>query len=204
MTLPTQLTVLRIVLAPVFFLLFAVLEPTQIGWAMAVFVVAALSDWYDGHFARKLNLVTPFGAFLDPLADKILTSAAFFAFAARGLVPWWMVLVVIARDIYLTGFRMLADSLGTGVRTSFFAKMKTFTQMVFIGSVLIGIAASKESWGVITTLGKFWVQPEVLYWTMLVVMALTAISAAEYTYENWQVLRAIFKRLFSRRSPQEL
>ena len=86
MSFPTQLTVLRILLAPVFFVLFAVIDPTPYLWAALVFVVAALSDWYDGYFARLWKLTTPLGAFLDPLADKFLTSAAFIAFASRGLI----------------------------------------------------------------------------------------------------------------------
>jgi len=204
MSFPTQLTVLRIVLAPVFFVLFAVMDPAQVVWATVVFVIAAMSDWYDGHFARKLNLVTPFGAFLDPLADKILTSAAFIAFAVRGLVPLWMVVIVIGRDIYLTSFRMLADAAGTQVRTSFFAKMKTFTQMLFIGAVLFGLLASTLQPNNILHFAASIIAPDLLYWIMFVVTAMTTISALEYTYENWTVFVAIVRRYLLRRSAQEL
>src|SRR3954462_2251177 len=98
MSFPTQLTVLRILGVTVFFILFAVVEPTPYLWATVVFVVAALSDWYDGYFARLWKLTSPMGAFLDPLADKLLTSAAFIAFAAKGLVPEWIVAIIIVRD----------------------------------------------------------------------------------------------------------
>ncbi len=202
MSFPTQLTVLRIILVPVFYLLFAVLDPPQIAWAGAVFLVASLSDWYDGYYARHLNLVTPLGAFLDPLADKLLTSAAFIAFASRGLVPWWMVVVVIARDIYLTLFRMSADSVGAQLKTSFFAKMKTFTQMVFIGLVLLALIASSMPVGIASFTQRL-VEPGTLYWFMLGVAVMTALSAGEYTYDNWHVLVSIGRRYTGQRA-QEL
>src|SRR4051812_3828551 len=122
MSFPTQLTVLRILLAPVFFVLFAVVEPTPYLWATSVFIVAALSDWYDGYFARLWKLTSPLGAFLDPLADKLLTSAAFIAFASKGLIPVWVVALIILRDIYATVFRIMADSIGQPIKTSSFAK----------------------------------------------------------------------------------
>jgi len=204
MSFPTQLTVLRIILVPVFYLLIAVLDPPQLTWAGVIFLVAAVSDWYDGYYARQFNLVTPFGAFLDPLADKLLTSAAFIAFASRGLIPWWMVLIVISRDVYLTLFRMSADSVGTNMKTSYFAKMKTFTQMVFIGMVLVALIASTWSLPVVSPVAQWLVQPGVLFWIMLGVTLMTAISAGEYTYDNWHVLLRIGRRGFGHRSPQEL
>jgi CDP-diacylglycerol--glycerol-3-phosphate 3-phosphatidyltransferase len=203
MSFPTQLTVLRIILVPVFYLLFAVIDPPLVLWAGIVFLVAAVSDWYDGYYARQLNLVTPLGAFLDPLADKLLTSAAFIGFASRGLIPVWMVLIVIFRDIYLTLFRMSADSVGAKVKTSFFAKMKTFTQMVFIGLVLFALTASSWSVG-IASLTQRLIEPQTLFWVMLGVTLMTALSAGEYTYDNWHVLVNIGRRYFGRRSAQEL
>src|ERR1700730_995727 len=147
MSFPTQLTVLRILLAPVFFVLFAVIEPTPYLWAAIVFVIAALSDWYDGYFARLWKLTTPMGAFLDPLADKFLTSAAFIAFASRGLIPEWTVAIIIARDIYATLFRVLASSIDQPIKTSSLAKYKTFFQMVFICYVLAGVMMSNGTFG---------------------------------------------------------
>src|SRR5438105_10916262 len=111
MSFPTQLTVLRIVLAPIFYLLFAETTPPAYTWAAAAFFVGALSDWYDGYFARIWKLTTPLGAFLDPLADKLLTSAALIAFAAKDIIPEWMVVIIVARDIYVTVFRMLAEGI---------------------------------------------------------------------------------------------
>jgi len=189
---------------PVFFLLFAVIEPPLVLWATIVFVLAGLSDWYDGYYARRLNVVTPLGAFLDPLADKLLTSAAFIAFATRGLIPVWMVALVLFRDIYLTLFRVAADSLGVSVRTSFFAKMKTFTQMVFIGLVLLSLTLASLNVGGVAALARDIASPEVLYWVMLGVTVMTTLSGIEYTYDNYGVLASYVGRLFGRRSPQEL
>src|SRR5579872_4857082 len=137
MIFPNQLTVLRILLAPIFFVLFAVVEPTPYLWAALVFVIGALSDWYDGYFARLWKLTSPLGAFLDPLADKFLTSAALIAFASKGFIPEWAVIAIIARDVYVTLFRMLATSIDQPIKTSSLAKYKTFFQMVFIAYVLV-------------------------------------------------------------------
>lgn len=197
MSFPTQLTVLRILLVPVFYLLFAVIEPAQLSWAAAVFLVAALSDWYDGYFARLLNLVTPLGAFLDPLADKLLTSAAFIAFASRGLIPWWMVVVVLGRDVYLTVFRMLSDSIGMPVRTSIFAKIKTFVQMAFIGFVLLSLSIASWHLGAASQFASAASTSEILYWAMLSVTSLTFLSGVEYSYDNWNTLRALSRSVFS-------
>ncbi|MEO6939339.1 MAG: CDP-diacylglycerol--glycerol-3-phosphate 3-phosphatidyltransferase [Candidatus Kapaibacterium sp.] len=205
MTLPTQLTVLRIVLAPVFFLLFAIVEPAEMSWAAGVFLVAAVTDWYDGYFARRMNLTSPLGAFLDPLADKLLTSAAFLGFATRGLLPWWMVLLVLARDIYLTVFRMSADAVLQTVKTSYFAKMKTFAQMVFIGYVLLTLMMATGTFGIEPMrLGATLADPELLYWIMAVLVSLTIYSAIQYTYDNWNVVVAVFRRYVLSRKPMEL
>jgi len=205
MSYPMQLTVLRIILVPVFYLLFAVIDPPQMFWAAIVFLIAALSDWYDGYLARRFNLMTPLGSFLDPLADKLLTSAAFVAFAAIDFVPWWMVIIVIVRDAYLTGFRMLADSIGSSVKTSYFAKLKTFFQMVYIGLILTGLSFIEQPWGVfLHSVGEILTSPVLLYWGMVVVTFLTAASAVQYTIDNWAVFPRIIRRYIFRRSPQKL
>src|SRR5207302_1609941 len=160
-----QLTVLRIVLAAVFFVLFAIVEPPMVGWASAVFVIAAATDWWDGHLARAMKATTPLGAFLDPLADKLLTGAALVAFAWQGLVPMWMVIVILARDAYLTVLRTVADSMQLPVKTRYIAKVKTFVQMTFI---VIMLAATLFMPSVI--------QPNILSWPMTVIMILTVAS----------------------------
>jgi len=133
-----------------------------------------------------------------------LTSSAFVAVAARGLIPWWMVLLVIARDIYLTLFRMSADSVGMTVRTSFFAKVKTFVQMAFIGIVLLALASLDWHIAGTTSFAIHATSTEALYWMMLVVTLLTFLSAVEYTYDNWRVFRALGRRYIVPGSTPEL
>lgn len=205
MSFPTQLTVLRILLAPVFFVLFAVVEPTPYVWAATVFVIAALSDWYDGYFARLWKLTTPLGAFLDPLADKFLTSAAFIAFASKGLIPEWTVAIIIARDIYVTLFRVLASSIDQPIKTSSLAKYKTFFQMAYICYVLIGVMMGSATFGIPAVgFGTAMMNETLLYWAVFGITMLTLMTAVQYTYENAQVFRLVFRRYVFKRSPQEL
>jgi CDP-diacylglycerol--glycerol-3-phosphate 3-phosphatidyltransferase len=205
MSFPTQLTVLRILLAPVFFVLFAVVEPTPYLWAVFVFVIAALSDWYDGYFARLWKLTTPLGAFLDPLADKFLTSAALVAFAAKGLVPEWAVAIIIARDIYVTLFRVLASSVDQPIRTSSLAKWKTFIQMVSICYVLAGVTMKSGVLGqAVAGFGLQMINEDIIYWVFFGIAMLTLLTAIQYTYENAGAVRHVFRRYVFKRSPQEL
>jgi CDP-diacylglycerol--glycerol-3-phosphate 3-phosphatidyltransferase len=205
MSFPTQLTVLRLVLAPIFFLLFAVADPPLYEWAAIAFMVGALSDWYDGYFARLWKLTSPLGEFLDPLADKFLTSAALIGFAAKGFIPEWTVAIIIARDIYVTVFRILADKSNQPIKTSMLAKYKTFFQMVFICYVLLAIVMSVGSFGAsaIKT-GTAMMNQSYLYWSVFAITMLTLVTAVQYTYDNAQVFRLVIRRYFFKRSPQEL
>ena len=203
MTFPIQLTVLRIVLVPVFFILFAVVTPAATGWAVVVFVLAAASDWWDGYMARAMKLTSPLGAFLDPLADKLLTGSAFVAFAMRGYIVWWMALLVIGRDLYLTIFRVASDANGLPLKTSYFAKVKTFVQMTFIALMLAALVAQQGTLGVLLEhVASYLLLSNVLYWSMSIVTFLTVISALMYSYDNWPVLRATVQRYLLRRTPQ--
>jgi CDP-diacylglycerol---glycerol-3-phosphate 3-phosphatidyltransferase len=198
---PTQLTVLRIVLAPV---LYVLLISNEAGWAGIVFIVAAASDWWDGHIARSMNLVTPLGAFLDPLADKLLTGAAFIAFAWMGFIPWWMVAVILLRDIYMTYFRVVADSMGLSLRTTNFAKGKTFVQMTFIAILLAALISVTGVFGnSLASIGREISSSNELFWAMAAVTLLTASSALIYSYDNWPVLRATTMRYIFRRAGEK-
>ena len=195
MSLPNQLTSLRIILAPLFYILFAVVDPPLYGWAVIVFIVAGITDWYDGYFARKLGKLSAFGAFYDPLADKILTSFAFIAFASKGLVPIWCVVLIIFRDTYLTLFRMLADSRGQSIKTSNFAKYKTFFQMTFISYLLIALMLADGYMGNgVVSFGQILLEKQVVWWLIVLITALTVLSAAAYTYDNFGTLKTIVKR----------
>ena len=191
MKLPTQLTVLRIILVPVFFVLFAIVQPPEIGWAVLVFAIAAVSDWWDGHIARRMNLTSELGAFLDPLADKLLTGSAFLAFAWNGYIPWWMVAIVLVRDVFLTVLRSRAERHGMHVRTSYFAKVKTFSQMTFILLVLALQLAVRGDLGTpLHSLGSVFFAGTLPVWIMGLVTLLTFTSGLLYAYDNWYVLRA--------------
>ena len=204
MSFPIQLTIFRIVLVPVFFILFAVVTPAAMGWAVVVFVLAAASDWWDGYVARKMNLTSSLGAFLDPLADKLLTGSAFVAFAMRGYIVWWMALLVIGRDIYLTVFRVASDDAGLPLKTSYFAKVKTFVQMLFIGILLAALLAQQGTLGpMLQSLSTYFLLSDVLYWSMSIVTVLTVASALLYSYDNWPALRATGLRYLLRRAPSE-
>jgi CDP-diacylglycerol--glycerol-3-phosphate 3-phosphatidyltransferase len=130
------LTLSRFFLSPIF-LAFAVAgKPWSMLIAAIVFVVAALTDWADGHLARTYGQVTPQGVYLDPLADKVLTTSAFVAFYILNLMPLWMVIVIVVRDFGTTALRNIAQEKGTAVKTSRLAKIKTALQMVIICLVI--------------------------------------------------------------------
>ncbi len=137
MVLPNQLTVLRIILSPIFLILFLQDEAIYKQISLAVFIVAALTDWYDGWLARKFNYITDWGKFVDPLADKILTSSVFIGFVLINLIPLWMVLLIIIRDFFITGLRLYAEYKGKAFITSYYAKWKTFLQMFFLYYILV-------------------------------------------------------------------
>jgi CDP-diacylglycerol--glycerol-3-phosphate 3-phosphatidyltransferase len=125
MNLPTQLTILRILLTPIFVsLLFVESLGVKIG-SLAIFIIASLTDWYDGYVARKIGVVTMWGQFLDPLADKILVSSALICFSVLNYIQEWVVLIIIVRDLIITAMRSYAVLQNQQFRTNFLAKIKT-------------------------------------------------------------------------------
>ncbi len=204
MNFPTQLTILRIILAPLFYVLFAVVEPSMYLWSSIIFLIASLTDWYDGYFARKYGYVSNLGAFLDPLADKILTSAALVAFAAKDIIPLWCVAIIIFRDAYLTGYRMVADALNLPIRTSTFAKYKTFLQMTFICYILAAYLLVEGDMGSsAVTIGKNLLNADLLWWLTVGITLLTITTALQYTYDNTTVLKQVAVRTGIIKSPQK-
>jgi len=137
MNLPNKLTISRIVLSPVFIVFFLMDHPTAKLIGLIVFAVAALTDLGDGYLARKLGRTTGFGKFMDPLADKILTSTAFIALVATGHARAWMVTLIILREFGITGFRLLAAYKGMVIISTFFARVKTFLQMLTISVIML-------------------------------------------------------------------
>ncbi|MBV6399398.1 MAG: CDP-diacylglycerol--glycerol-3-phosphate 3-phosphatidyltransferase [Ignavibacteriales bacterium] len=137
MTYPNQLSLLRIILAPVFLVLYMIEGMFYKEIAIAVFFVAVLTDWYDGVIARRYGMTSRLGVFLDPLADKVLTSFAFLLFYIIGIMPLWMLIVIIVRDIGITLLRSLQEYKGKTLPTKFSAKVKTFIQMSYIFLILL-------------------------------------------------------------------
>lgn len=105
--------------------------------AVSIFILASLTDTLDGHIARSRNLITTFGKFMDPLADKILVSAAFISLVELGKVPSWIVIIIISRELAITGFRTVAVSEGVTIAADKWGKMKTVTQLIAIIALLL-------------------------------------------------------------------
>jgi len=193
LTLPNSLTLLRILLTPIFVVLLLSDEPLALQLSLAVFVIAALTDWYDGWAARRWGSITRWGKFLDPLADKILSSAALLAYVSLGLVDAWMVWIVIARDFLITGLRSYAEYLDQPIVTSKSAQAKTFGQFVVIYYILILYVARtippvyNEFGSTIDTL----MNPDVLFGMMLVVTLSTVGTGILYLIDNRTFLRDI-------------
>ena len=200
MNLPNRLTMARIVLT-VFFVMALLLPPE--GWvrshfpfgkttALIIFVVASLTDWWDGWYARRHKLETTFGVLLDPLADKVLTTAAFICFieqpsyrAGVPLVQAWMALVIVARDFLVTGLRLVASQQGVVLRAERLAKHKTASQMITIILILLGLAA-REDWNCFgADYGRFDLAfSRVAFLLMLITVGLTLVSGITYLGKN--------------------
>src|SRR5438105_10781076 len=145
MNLPNRLTLARLVLT-VFFLA-AMFWRTRFNdtIALALFSMASLTDYYDGKIARRDQLITNFGTLMDPLADKILTCSAFIAFVGRGTVPAWMAVIIVARELAITGLRLLAASKNVLLAAEAYGKQKTVSQIAAI--LVLLVAESFEEWG---------------------------------------------------------
>ena len=167
---PNILTVVRMCLVPVFVALFMTGHPIVAG---VIFVAASLTDSLDGHIARKYNQVTVFGKFMDPLADKLLVSSALICMVELGIMPAWVVIVIVGRDFIISGFRLVAAERGVVIAAGFWGKLKTIVQMVMCILLIFPFT------GFLNTLGK------ILMW---VALALTIISLADYMYANRAVL----------------
>lgn len=174
-TTANKITVLRIILVPVFMVLMY-LGYTY--WALAIYIIACLSDFIDGHIARKYNQVTNFGKFMDPLADKMLVLTAMCYFVDNDTMPGWVVALVLLREFAVSGLRLLAVEQGTVIAAAWSGKIKTFVTMVALG-VLIIVA---EPWVPFKD-----IIPSVC--SALIVIS-TLYSGAEYFIKN----AAVFKR----------
>lgn len=197
MVLPNQLTTLRIILTPVFLFLFLSENPILKQISLAIYILAAITDWYDGWLARKFNYITTWGKFMDPLADKVLTSTAFFAFVAIGVLELWMVLVVVFRDLLITGLRLFADWQKKSFTTSKLAKAKTLVQMIFIFYLLIVFTLKENSYvkNNFQNVVEYLTNEYVVYYSMLAITIFTFITGVVYIYQNRVLInRMIFRK----------
>jgi CDP-diacylglycerol--glycerol-3-phosphate 3-phosphatidyltransferase len=196
---PNQLTFLRILLTPIFvgFLLSSDATLRQV--SLLVFLVALLTDWYDGWVARRWGYTTPWGTFLDPLADKIITSAALIAFIYLDLAPWWAVCIIVVRDLAITFLRSYAEYRGKPIDTKKFAKTKTFLQFVVISYILLLYVGQEMAYireHHLQTV-QFLLTPSIVHALVAVVALLTLWSGILYVVDNWKVIRELYD--FSRR-----
>lgn len=145
MNLPNKITVGRIFLVPIFMIvLYLPFEYANL-IGVIIFIIASLTDSLDGHIARSRGLVTNFGKFLDPIADKLLVAAALIALVGMNKIPSWFVTVVIAREFIVTGIRLLANGEGRVIAASVWGKLKTITQMIAIPLVLLDVTPALAS-----------------------------------------------------------
>ena len=147
MNLPNQLTIVRIILTPIFLALFLSDIKYHFMWGLIVFAIGSFTDFLDGKIARKRNIVTVFGQLADPVADKILTTAALLAFMKFDLCNIWIIMIVLLREFTITSFRLVATAQGVVIPANIYGKMKTVSQMVF--SILIMIMAELYDIGVL-------------------------------------------------------
>lgn len=176
MNLPNKLTILRVLLIPIFLLvLFLTPSPMNRYIAVVIFVIASLTDFLDGYLARKWNLVSNFGKFMDPLADKLLVMAALVAMVELGDLPSWVVIIILAREFAITGFRTLAMEANIVMAASWWGKVKTTIQMVMIIVVLLGLPFA------------FMGAVEMILVALAVFF--TVLSGVDYIVKNKQVLK---------------
>lgn len=187
MNLPNKLTVFRIILI-VPFILLLLGRSNDWGWfravfggimeyvdyiALAVFIIASLTDLIDGKIARKYNLVTNFGKFMDPLADKLLVCAGLIVLVELGRIPSWVVVVIISRDFIISGFRLVAADKGVVIAASYWGKFKTTFQMVMVCLMIANIP-------------QLQLLTDIVMW---IALGLTVISLIDYLVKNREVMR---------------
>ena len=174
MNLPNKLTVFRVILIPFFVALLLFDITAYDDWiALAIFIIASLTDFLDGHIARKYNLVTNFGKFMDPLADKLLVCSALICLVELSRIPAWIVIVIIAREFIISGFRLIASDNGVVIAASYWGKFKTTFQIVMICLM-------------IANLEPLYLVTQVVMWAALL---LTVVSLVDYLIKNRGVMQ---------------
>lgn len=195
---PNILSALRMILAPIF--LFMYIQDALI-WrslSIAIFAVAAFTDYFDGKIARKYEIETEFGVFLDPLADKFLTFAGFFClpFLDASQFPWWAVSVIVVRDVVVTALRIFAKRRNLHLVTRFTAKAKTLIQMIFL-YLMILLGVFKQADIDFAEYAAQFFNSGILFYVFMFVTALTVYSGLEYLYVNREIFQSKKKKKWS-------
>jgi CDP-diacylglycerol--glycerol-3-phosphate 3-phosphatidyltransferase len=177
MNLPNKLTIFRVIMIPffVFFVLVPVAGEASKWIALTIFIIASLTDWLDGYLARKNNLVTNFGKFMDPLADKLLVCSALICLVELKNIPSWIVIVIIAREFIISGFRLVASDNGVVIAASYWGKFKTTFQMIMICLMI----ADLEPLRLLTAI------------VMWVALILTMVSLVDYIVKNKEIMKDV-------------
>jgi len=174
MNLPNKLTIVRMIMILPFVVIMLMPQTTAGKWiALALFGGASLTDMLDGYLARKYNLVTNFGKFMDPLADKLLVCAALICLIELGRIPSWVVIIIISREFIISGFRLVASDNGVVIAASYWGKFKTTFQMVMICLMIVDLGGV---WTWITR-GCMWIA-----------LVLTIVSLVDYLWKNKAVM----------------
>ncbi len=175
MNLPNKITLTRVLMIPIFLIFY--LNPIPYGDYIAgvIFILASLSDTLDGYIARKKNLITNFGKFIDPLADKLLVVSALICFVERGLLSSWIVIIIIAREFIISGFRLVASNAGIVIAASEWGKFKTVSQMIMCILLIFNF-----DFIVFNVASKIFIYASLI---------LTVISLVDYIYKNKEVLK---------------
>ncbi len=176
MNLANKITIFRVLLVPLFILFFYLDFPYSQYIALAIFVLASITDSVDGYIARSRNMVTTFGKFVDPIADKILTTSAFILLVGDGTIPSWVLIIVIAREFIISGLRVLAASSGVTIAASKWGKIKTITQLIAI---------------ILLLLNNFpfnYIGIQLDYIMLYISLFFTVLSGVDYVQKNIKVL----------------
>lgn len=200
MNLPNKLTLSRVVMVP-FFVAFLLLVPrySYFKWiALGIFIVASLTDLLDGKIARKYNLVTNFGKFMDPLADKLLVCSALIGLSSLQVVPAWITIIIIAREFIISGFRLIAAEKGIVIAASMWGKWKTTFQMIMLCAQMI-VLGQNLGWDCgrsalvygIAAYRFYFVTMIIANVTMYIALILTIVSLIDYLMKNKDVLKDV-------------
>lgn len=186
LNLPNKLTLIRMFLAPIYLALMLIEFPCHYIVALAVFAVASLTDMLDGKIARKNNLITVFGKLLDPLADKMLTTAALLAFMREGWCSIWIVMIVLTREFAVAGIRLIATAQGIVIPANYWGKAKTVSQMVFTIIIML-LAELDATFDIFANAGRFTLArvSNIMLWITAV---LTVVSGITYFVDSKKLI----------------